>query len=547
MAKNDTREPLTPLSASAIPAPARAPRLSLALIVLVVGLFGSLLAAWTVQRTIDDDAIDAFNKVCDEITLQIRERLTAYALLLQGGQALFAASDSVDRDEWRTYAQTVRAEETVPGHLGFGFTLLVRPDELEAHVAAVRAEGFPDYRITPPGPRDPYSSILYLEPFDERNRRAFGYDMFSEPVRRAAMEQARDTGEPALTGKVILVQEGETDIQAGTLMYVPVYRRGAPLGTLEERRAALLGWVYNPYRMRDLMSGIVPDWQILGRETLDLHIYDGKEPTPEHLLFDSQPVHEHPQQGTLLHTSRTINFNGRDWLLVFDGEAAEEQIDYLPAWITLAGGLVISTLLFGLLIALSKRSEAVRLAEGYAAQIRGMAFYDSLTGLPNRRLLDDRLGMALAAGHRKHMLGALLMLDLDNFKPLNDEHGHAAGDLLLKEVARRLLACVRETDTVARLGGDEFVIVLPVLGSDATAARAGAMEVAAKILASLARPYAVQTAPDARTIEHHCTCSIGITLFSGDESNHSAILKRADAAMYDAKQSGRNRLASSGA
>jgi diguanylate cyclase (GGDEF)-like protein len=523
----------------------RPSRLFLALTVLALGLLASLLAAWQVKENIDHEALAAFTKVCDEVTLKVNERLTAYALLLQGGQALFAASESVERDEWRAYVDTVRAEKIVPGHQGLGFSLLIPPEELAAHEDAVRAEGFPDYQVTPPAPREVYSSIVYLEPFAGRNLRAFGYDMFSEPVRRAAMEKARDTGLAALTGKVILMQEEDHDVQPGTLMYVPVYRNNAPVDTVAEKRAALLGWVYSPYRMHDLMTGIIPDWRILGNDLVDLHIYDGDRPDPELLLFDSDPSGAVPGRRSILHAERAIDFNGHHWLLVFNGTRTAERISYTRAWITAGGGVAISGLLFGLLLALFKRADALRLTESYAAQIRDLAFYDSLTGLPNRRLLDDRLRMALAASHRQTAPGALLLLDLDNFKPLNDQYGHAAGDLVLQEVARRLQTCIRETDTVARLGGDEFIVLLPALAADEQQAHRHALHIAEQIRHALDQPFHLHPDPSAPPIEHRCPCSLGLTLFAPDETNHSAILKRADAAMYAAKQSGRNRIAAS--
>jgi len=526
--------------------PARSLRLTLAVAILALGILLSLLAGWIVRHNIQENALRRFAAVCDAITLKIEERLTAYAVLLRGGQGLFAASASVERDEWRDYVQAVQADRIVPGFEGIGFAALITAADLEEHIDAIRREGFPAYTVTPPGPRDPYSSIIYLEPFAGRNLLAFGYDMFSEPVRRAAMEQARDTGRPALSGKVTLVQEGGGDEpQPGTLMYVPVYRNSAPVGTVEERRAALLGWVYSPYRMHDLMTGIVPDWEILGGELLDLHVYDGDSADSALLLFDSHPADWPHAPESFLHLERTIDFNGRHWLLVFDGGAAAAALSYRPVWLTTAAGLVITALLFGLLLGLFRTADARHTAEELAAQIRELAFYDSLTGLPNRRLLDDRLTMALAAGHRQVASGALLLLDLDNFKPLNDEHGHAAGDLLLQEVARRLHTCVRETDTVARLGGDEFIVLLPALAADEQQAHRRALDIAEQIRRALAQPFHLHPDPSAPPIEHRCPCSLGLTLFAPDETNHSAILKRADAAMYHAKKSGRNRIASS--
>jgi len=519
-------------------------RRALALAVLLLGLLASLLAAWQVRHAIREDAIRRFAASCDAITIKIEERLRAYALMLQGGQGLFAASDTVERDEWRTYFETIEADRTVPGYEGIGFSLLIAPEDLAAHEASVRAEGFPDYRVIPPGPREVYSSIVYLEPFRGRNLLAFGYDMFSEEVRRNAMEKARDTGQPALSGKVTLMQEeGAERVQAGALMYVPIYRNGAPVETVEQRRTALLGWAYSPYRMEDFMRGTVPDWTLKGRSFVDLHIFDGDQPDETRLLFDSQPHAADHGRGTFLQEKRTIDFHDHRWLLVFNGDLAAGELSYLPAWLAAAGGFVISGLLFGMLLLLFKRADAQRMAEGFAEQIRSMAYHDSLTKLPNRLLLLDRLQMAQAACLRSGSHGALMMVDLDNFKPLNDTHGHAAGDLLLVEVARRLQTCVRKTDTVARLGGDEFIVLLASLTGGEEAARGEAAGVADKILFALSSPYHLDTAErGSASVEHHCSSSIGVALFGAGDVDDSAIIKRADTAMYAAKRAGRNRV-----
>ncbi|OGT01173.1 MAG: hypothetical protein A2143_11185 [Gallionellales bacterium RBG_16_57_15] len=178
-------------------------------------------------------------------------------------------------------------------------------------------------------------------------------------------------------------------------------------------------------------------------------------------------------------------------------------------------------------------------------EVHTLAFYDALTGLPNRRLLNDRVKTAIAAGKRSGRYGAVMFLDLDNFKPLNDTYGHDVGDLLLVEVAQRLTRCVREADTVARFGGDEFVVVLGELdpGKGESARQAGI--VAEKICAALAEPYALKHQREGSaetTIEHRCTSSIGVALFVNHEVSAEEILKYADMAMYQAKEAGRNRI-----
>ena len=346
-------------------------------VMLCLCLLATLFASLQVRRDSEQDAARQFSFVSDQVTLKIKERLGAYALILQGGASLFAGSSTVDRLEWRAYVERLRAEKSIPGVQGIGFAQVIAPDRLAGHVARIRGEGFPDYSVRPAGVRAIYTSIIYLEPFRDRNLRAFGFDMFSEPVRRAAMERARDTGEAALSGKVELVQETGTEVQAGTLMYVPVYRNGTPVDTVAQRRAALLGWTYSPYRMDDLMHGILADWTRREGQTVDLRIYDGldidarPEVLPATLLFgDKQMGMRSPD--SLVHQQRAIDFNGQKWLLVFDSTSTSFGVGYLPAWSTLIGGLALSGLLFSLMLSLTNtRANATRIAKSLTEQIRG--------------------------------------------------------------------------------------------------------------------------------------------------------------------------------
>lgn len=176
-------------------------------------------------------------------------------------------------------------------------------------------------------------------------------------------------------------------------------------------------------------------------------------------------------------------------------------------------------------------------------EIHNLAFYDQLTQLPNRRLLNDRLTQAMAASKRSGAYCAMLFLDLDNFKPLNDRHGHSVGDMLLEIVAERLKNSVREIDTVARFGGDEFVVVLCELATDIEEAKAHANSIAEKIRNALSVPYRMKAkypGKEETVIEHTCTVSIGMTLFLGHDESEENILNKADAAMYQAKEAGRN-------
>ena len=179
-------------------------------------------------------------------------------------------------------------------------------------------------------------------------------------------------------------------------------------------------------------------------------------------------------------------------------------------------------------------------------QVWELAFHDALTGLPNRRLLNDRLGQAMAISQRSKCFGALVFLDLDNFKPLNDAHGHEVGDLLLEQAAQRIKSCVREVDTVARFGGDEFVVLLTSLAADRSEATERARLVAEKIRVALFETYQLNvpqgSGAEPLVVEHRCMVSLGVALFQGNAASATDVLKWADLAMYDAKEGGRDMI-----
>jgi diguanylate cyclase (GGDEF)-like protein/PAS domain S-box-containing protein len=177
--------------------------------------------------------------------------------------------------------------------------------------------------------------------------------------------------------------------------------------------------------------------------------------------------------------------------------------------------------------------------------INSLAFYDTLTRLPNRRLLQEHLLKAMQANKRTGRYGAVIFLDLDNFKSLNDTHGHDMGDALLIEVGERITKCVREMDTVARFGGDEFVVMLSEFTDDYETSSQQAGVIAEKIRVSLAKPFVFQIKQESTKdalVEHFCTASIGVTMFKDNDSSSEEIFKKADLAMYESKDAGCNRV-----
>jgi len=318
---------------------------------LLLGLASSGVATYWVKFDIETRAYQAFVYDCEEIQLKIIARLKAHEQTLLAGAAMFKVSEVVMRQQWQAYVERLRLNEHFNGIQGLGFSLWIPAKQLAAHQARIRAEGFPDYKIRPEGERNAYSSIIFLEPFSERNLRAFGYDMYSEPVRNAAMARARDEDIVTLSGRVTLVQETDKNVQAGTLMYVPVYKKNFPVNTVEQRRAALFGWVYSPFRMTDLLNNIVLFSQDSNLTQVHLRVYDGQNTQAEQLLYDNNPAGlpdtENTHQRLLVQLNN--DFNGTVWTLQFEQIIGANGLDYSKAWIIFSTGVFISLLLFLLL------------------------------------------------------------------------------------------------------------------------------------------------------------------------------------------------------
>ncbi len=338
------------------------------LLTLALGLGATaLLFRWEWQKACAGVQEDLAHDV-DGIVGALNERIQAHKQILRSGAAMAMASNHFSREDWHLFDQRQQLRITLPGIQGFGFAVMIPPNQLERHIQAIRAEGYPDYRVWPEGERSQYSAIIYLEPFAGRNLRAFGYDMFSEPVRCAAMQAACDDDRAALSGPVKLVQENGEDVQVGTLMYAPVYRRHAPIETVAERRAALVGWVYSPYRMDDLIRGILGRNGHGPQEQLRVQIFDGGKAEPAGLLFDSHRGHDLPvaNDGMLQHETR-IPAAGRLWLVrTWLSPSAVDPKQFKIAWVGFGAGGLLSTLMAGLVYSLlntqcQARKQAARL------------------------------------------------------------------------------------------------------------------------------------------------------------------------------------------
>ncbi|RZT90024.1 PAS domain S-box-containing protein [Azospira oryzae] len=368
--------------------------------VLTIALALSLWFWRTSVATNDRITEERFQRYVAEASQRITLRMQEHEQILRGAVGLILSSDDVTRQEWRDFFQALNLKEHYPGILALGYTVMLKAEERAAYEKQVRQEGFPDFAISPRGDRPVYSSIHLIEPFSERNQRAFGYDMYSDPTRRAAMELARDRNSAALTSRVTLVQEDGHDIQAGTVLYMPVYRPGQPLETTAQRRQALLGFVYSPFRMGDLMTDILGHW---GRE-LDFEIYDGAPFSEANRLYATRSGIT--DSSGIRRTQVTLALPMREWTLRFQSTPAfEAELEQHSPLIILATGGTISLLLLQLLRSLARE---VRQQQGNQAAL----------AQEHRRLASiARLRDAYIRGHDGHTIFALVLteiLDLSN-------------------------------------------------------------------------------------------------------------------------------------
>ncbi|MEW5847820.1 MAG: CHASE domain-containing protein [Myxococcota bacterium] len=328
-------------------------------VVLVLGLATTTAGVTTLQRAFHDRDRHRFEVLMVEAESALETRLQVYIAVLRGAAGLYHAVEEVDAGQFHRYVTRLRIDSYYPGIQGIGFTRRLTPDEVASFVARQR-EQRPSFRVWPEGVRDEYHTIEFLEPEDARNLAAVGYDMFTHPVRREAMESARDHARPQLSGKVTLVQEIEGRKQAGFLIYVPVYRGGGIPATVEERRAQLMGFSYAPFRAEDFVRGSFSG----GRSPLPFEVYDGPSADPAALL--SEPLA--PGWKTTFEATRQVQIAQHTWTIRFRAPAG---FSTTPRSVPASGfvGTVASVLLFFL----THRQTRARAQAERALQARRMA------------------------------------------------------------------------------------------------------------------------------------------------------------------------------
>jgi diguanylate cyclase (GGDEF)-like protein len=349
------------------------------------------------------------------------------------------------------------------------------------------------------GPRSHYFPIVFVAARGLTVQAPIGYDVGSDALRGAYLLRARDSGKPAATPALRLPLGG-----TGINVFRPVFRDGAPTRTVAERRAALVGFAAGSFRVPDLAAAATA---ALPKRVATSFVERGRTVSGPQLPRDES-------------ATAPIRIADRTWLLVVR-DPSRPGVD-LAVMIAIVG-LSLAALLAALVLVWSRHERMQELAL--------QASQDPLTGLKNRRRFEEDLRAELARSHRYGVAGALLMLDLDHFKQVNDTLGHPAGDRVLAEIAAVLRGRARETDVLARIGGDEFAIVLP------RCELAEAEEVGAEITVAIRERMSAE--PEIPPI----TASVGIAAFgTGERLSYETVLGRADAAMYAAKGSGRDRV-----
>lgn len=289
-----------------------------------------------------------FNNSVTRVQSAIENRLNLYIALLKGGRGFVESTEKLNRENFANYVKSLELEKNYAGVVGIGFTKNVAPGERDALINQMKSESYADFKIFPEGERENYRTIIYLEPLDERNRKAIGFDMSSEENRRQALNSARDLGTETMTAKIVLLQETEQNRQAGFLLYLPIYKGGKIPPTVQERRENLVGYIYSPFRAADFLN-------IIGKEILSsqvaIRIYDG-DVKPENLLAQSlnaeSQIFDNRKDETF-YTKSNLDVAGRRWVIEYvplPVSAEESNLRLIP--LVFVVGVIFSFLLFGI-------------------------------------------------------------------------------------------------------------------------------------------------------------------------------------------------------
>lgn len=471
-------------------------RFWLAIAAVTLVALGSVAAAVLVYLNDRDD----FEQMQHEDAARAAHQMEAIGTLsvdqLSSAAAFFMAEDDLSRHEFDVYGQSLVSQGALSG------TAFIPRVPASKRQLYEQTHGFPilervsSLSFRPSRQRQVYFPITYVVSDHEKQGRALGYDLSQDPSRKPFLERAARTGAPVSSSVIPLLIGG-----AGINVFHAVYRDGAPVATPAQRRRALAGFAAGSFRIDDL-AGAATD-AVESNADLQLRVDGTVVFGPEGSLDDAASV--------------PLQIADRTWVLTVKDPGGTSLS--LPLALAIMG-LSLAALLYALVLTWG-RNERIQELELQASQ-------DSLTGLNNRRRFEEDLASAMARSRRDGSTGALLMLDIDEFKRVNDSQGHPAGDRLIQEVAEVLRERTRESDTLARLGGDEFAVILPRCSQ-------GEAQLAAEAIAAEIRAHRSSQAGDGVTV------SIGIAIFGEDpRTSVATVVSEADTAMYAAKDEGRD-------
>lgn len=507
---------------------------------MAVWLIASLAAFAFVLRASNELTDHEFREYAESIHTHLRDKLRANETVLYGFAgflgALNVSSNENARDSAKIYARSI-----LERHPHIHMLEIVRKlplHELESYSAQLRRKSLPNFQVRqfgynsdrqwhPLPKKDYYYPVVFMAPERPESADVYGLDMGSLDSLRQALLRSEQQGIPVSSEPFRLV-EGDT----AYVMFRPAINSFSTIAKRPEGMAASLSYALLVVRTQSLL----PAREMLSdriRHTALHRDFEAGENVPP--LFDIAAKPASSLENSLLPrlvSDRTISDVSPQLRIVLERQIRFSDIN--AAALALAG--MASILSLTMLLAFLRTHDRQRRAlEEDRRAIEHLALHDALTALPNRFLMLGHLEQAISLATRHDMKVAVLFLDLDGFKPINDRLGHAIGDIVLKEIARRLQTCVRDCDTAARYGGDEFVILLTEIWGEENAAL-----VADKVLGIVAQP--IQAGGETVQV----STSIGIAIFPNDGNSAEALIDQADKAMYVAKQSGAGQFAFSG-
>ncbi len=391
----------------------------------------------TAVRDIEDTREETISQRARFTELTVDQRMKQYENILLAGAGYVRGSDFISRDEWHEFVKTLEVEKRFPGVVGMGYIEVISPDNLLAYEQRIRDEGFQSFSITPRRPaRDLYSSVSYIEPFNTLNQRVFGYDMLTDPVRRAAMERARDSTTASMTTLIHLRQDVDAEQQPGLILYQPIYALNMPLETVEQRRTALKAYVYIPFRGEELFSSIFRDHEA----DFNLEIYDGTEIRDASLLYAQSA----PDPSFQLIRTDEMKLYDQSWIFRYSArpDLVPQTIRNRPSSVAI-GGTIFSVVVAAIVyLLLQRRTRILKHREEYRLQ----SAKDDMLSLASHQLRTPATGV-------KQYVGMLL----EGFAGKLDSEQR---DLLSRayESNERQLRIINEFLYMAKADADRIVI-----------------------------------------------------------------------------------------